>query len=253
MLRDALVKIESRHNISHKTIIYTTFFRAAPQGVTLANDTTQDASYTCIFVKTHRLSPPHPWLQSKSDINSWKWLANARYVAEFETYVPYVYPEPGILETPLQGPGIGYRYDRSRFVRWLIWTNTCIFGLFFKHSDCRTHCNITSQNITWTGYMNHLPAPAASRRAATSDRWPVTTTKSVILAICICPFCWIWSARECNYNWLFHFCLVVVSMPSINVHLEAQYQFRSIRHLGQIFKKSRPPISLIGGEIRGQT
>ena len=91
MLCDPLVKIESRHNISHKTIIYTTFFRAAPQGVTLAYDTTQDASYTCIFVKTHRLSPPHTWLQSKSDINSWKWLANTCYVAEFETYVPYVY------------------------------------------------------------------------------------------------------------------------------------------------------------------
>ena len=91
MLHDTLVKIESRYNISHKTIIYTTFFRAAPQGVTLANDATQDASYTCIFVKTHRLSPPHTWLQSKSNINSWKWLANARYVAEFETYVPYVY------------------------------------------------------------------------------------------------------------------------------------------------------------------
>jgi hypothetical protein len=64
MLCDALVKIESRHNISHKTIIYTTFFRAAPQGVTLAYDTTQEASYTCIFVRptgsphhTHDCSP----------------------------------------------------------------------------------------------------------------------------------------------------------------------------------------------------
>ena len=43
------------------------------------------------FCKTHRPSPPHTWLQSKSDINSWKWLANACYVAEFGTYVPYVY------------------------------------------------------------------------------------------------------------------------------------------------------------------
>ena len=38
---------------------------------------------------------------------------------------------------------IGYRYDRSRLVRWPIWTNTYTFGafaFFFETYDCRMIC-----------------------------------------------------------------------------------------------------------------
>jgi hypothetical protein len=79
-----------------KTIIYTFFFRAVPQDASLAYDTTHDTSYTYIFTNTlHMKALPTAhigtgWI-SKSGINSWKQLAYTCYVAEFETYVPYVY------------------------------------------------------------------------------------------------------------------------------------------------------------------
>ena len=77
-----------------KIIIYTTFvFRGAPQGASLAYDTTHDTSYTHIFANTlHTMTgPPCHTHKYRVNFQIWHKVLKTCYVAEFETYVPYVY------------------------------------------------------------------------------------------------------------------------------------------------------------------
>ena len=58
---------------------------------------------------------------------------------------------------------ISYRYDRSRLVQWLIWTNTCIFGAFVffpKHTTAEWYA---------THYWSRV---GTAFRLLTRRQWP---------------------------------------------------------------------------------
>ena len=67
---------------------------------------------------------------------------------------------------------------------------------------------------TWTGYRNrwwhqHFQPPSTHRVVSRVQRCHHWFIRSPSLSLCafpaFCPFCW--SARECNYNWIFIFVL----------------------------------------------